>query len=596
MVLSLVHCQEHASVELLSVEAVSPAEAQFGDSVQVLGDGFALGSPASVRLRGVVHRAGRAPERIEQSFRAQIDSQRELALPLPREAEAAFCGDAERASHATFRGDVEVAIAARAPGAPPATGTLHGAVVELYPAVKTRNAEDWGAARGREMLAFLGIEVTGVGSSGLEVIRLAPGSRGSAAGLLPGDRLVRAGGVTVLQPSDLVPDAARRLALGVERADLEFDVDVDVDGFEPRPPRDLGWAALPVLVAALWFLVRGSPLSRLLGWMSQNWLEQERACRRAATRMSRPRGPEWPRALELAGGASGLLVWLAVAAALSAPLLRRAPVDVTLGLSLSMCVAAALLVAQAFASGGEARPRWSIAGACAAAFHQWTTLLPAGIALLATGFATGIELDDVARGQGPWPWQWNAFQGPGLSIACAALLLTCLPRPGKPAWRLAHARPPRLTWRSDGEGWFDRLYLCSACALATLLFLGGDALPGVAQGDEGRLVALAAALWLLAKYTALVLGVSFLRGLCAGVSAEQWSRRGARLFVPAALVAFVVAEAWRALGRASPFFGWFELSFAPASLAVVLLALVLVWVRAQGAAREAGPPSLSPWL
>jgi hypothetical protein len=402
--------------------------------------------------------------------------------------------------------------------------------------------------------------------------------------------------VTVLQPSDLGPDATRRLALGVRRGELELTLDVDVDGFAPRPPRELGWAALPILALGLWFLAQGSLLSRLLGWLSQNWLEQERARRRAALRAIESAASEWPRVLELVGGASGVLVWLAVAAALSAPALRRAPVDTTLGLTLSLSVAAALLVAQAFAAGGEGRERWSLAGACAAAFHQWATLLPAGVALLATGLSSGVELDDVARAQGAWPWHWNAFQSPGMLLACAALLLTCLPRPGKPAWRLAHARPPRISWRSDGEGWFDRLYLCSACALASSLFFGGDALPGALQGDGHWLFTWAAACALLVKYTVLVLAVSFSRGLCLGVSAEQWSRRGARFFVPAALAIFGVAELWRALGRWSPFFGWVELGFAPASVAAVLLTLALVCVRAQAAAREPGPPSLSPWL
>lgn len=600
-------CQQSGGVELLRVDAVSPAEAQFGDAVQIVGDGFALGSPASVRLRGVVHRAGRAPEPVEQAFRARIESQRELSLPLPRDVEAVFCGDDALASHATFRGEVEVAIAARAPGAPPATGTLRGAVVELYPAVKTRGAEGWGTTRGREMLAFLGIEVAGARAGGLEIVRVAPRSRASDAGLLAGDRLLRAGGVTVLQPSDLVPDAARRLELGLWRAGSELTLDVDVDGFAPRPPRELGWAALPILAAALWFLAAATPLSRWIGWLGQNWLEQERARRRASTLgAARPaRALEWPSAVELTGGSSGLLVWLAVAAALCAPLSRRAAVDSVLGLSLASCLAASLLVAQAFAAGGEGQARWSLAGASAAAFHQWLTLLPAGAALLATGLSSGIALDDVARAQGPWPWQWNAFQGPGLALACAALLVTCLPRPGKPAWRLAHARAPRLGWRSDGEGWFDRLYLCSACALATLIFFGGDALPAALApgasgsgfgGDGGGWVLPLAAGALLTKYTLLVLGVSFVRGLCLGVSAEQWSRRGARFFVPASLSVFVVAELWRSLARSSPFLGWLELRFASASLALVLLALALVCLRVQAAAREAGPPSLSPWL
>ena len=43
------------------------------------------------------------------------------------------------------------------------------------------------------------------------------------------------------------------------------------------------------------------------------------------------------------GGASGLLVWLGVGAALSAPVLRRTPVDVGSGLLALMFVSAALL-------------------------------------------------------------------------------------------------------------------------------------------------------------------------------------------------------------------------------------------------------------
>ena len=124
-------CREARSVELLSVDRVSPGEAQFGDSVQIVGDGFGLGSPASVTLRGDVHRAGRPPEPVQVVLRAQTESQRELTLTLPRDVERAFCGEPDEASHATFHGDIEVAIAARALGAPPATGQLRDVRLEL---------------------------------------------------------------------------------------------------------------------------------------------------------------------------------------------------------------------------------------------------------------------------------------------------------------------------------------------------------------------------------------------------------------------------------------------------------------------------------
>jgi hypothetical protein len=592
----LAGCQDRLGADLLEIDAVLPAEVQFGDSVQIVGDGFGLGSPATVTFRGEVHRAGLAPEPLEVSFRAQTESQRELSLTLPRDAERAFCGEPDQASHATFRGDVQVAIAARALGAPPATGRLHGVVVELYPAVKTRAAEDRSRALGREVLEFLGLELGADPAGNLEVLRVVPGSRAAAADLHPGDRLARAGGVTVQQPSDLVPDGARVLELGVLRDDHEAQVRVDVDGFRPRPPRALGWAGLPVLAATLWFLVALSPLPRLLGWIGQNWLEQERARRRAlGRRPMNARGAEWPRAIELLGGPSGLLVWLGVAAALSAPLLRRSPVDVTRGLLFTASAAAALLVAFAFAAGEPGRARWSIGGALTAAAHQWLSILPSAVALLSVGLPSGIDLDDLARAQGPWPWQWNAFDSPGSLLACSALLLGALPRPGKPIWRLAHARPPRLSWRSDGDGWFDRLYLCSTCALAAELFFGGDAMPN-ALGGPGWLVLALTASSLLAKYTVLVFGVSFLRGLCLGLGAAEWCRIGLSVCLPASIVAFAVSEAWRWLALASPFFGWIAHGFAPASVVAVALALVLVVIRAQAAAREPGPAPLSPWL
>lgn len=598
LLLGLTQCREQPELALLRVDAVTPAEAQFGDELTIVGDGFALGSPASVSVRGVVYRAGQPPGRVEHSFRAQTESQRELTLPLPRHAERTFCGEPEQAAHATFRGDVEVAIAARAAGAPPATGTLRGAVIELYPAVKTRGAEDRRVALGREIVGFLGVEVAGAREGGLEVTDVAPGSRAASADLRPGDRVLRAGGVTVLQPSDLIPDASRTLELAVVRGGLELLLPVDVDGFTPQPPRQLGWVALPIFVASLWFSMRLSPLSRLLRWLGQNWLEQERARRRAVGRTSSRggRGPEWPRALELVGGASGLFVWLGVAAALSAPLLRRVPVDVTLGLSFAMSVSAALLVAFAFAAGDEARRRWSLAGALGAAFLQWVALLPAAIAVVVMAVSMGSDLDEVVRSQGPWPWQWNAFQGLGPLLACGVLLLTCLPRPGRPAWRLVHARPPRLSWRSDGDGWFDRLYLCSTCALATVVFLGGGAWLGADRASATLLTAVGSALVLVTKYTLLVVGISFVRGLCLGVSPEQWSRLGARWFLPASVAALVVALGWRALGRSSAFFAWVERGFAPASLALVVLGLGFAALRARAAAREAAPPSLCPWL
>src|SRR5688572_33245102 len=88
-------CQRERGAELLSVSAVQPGEVQFGDALQIAGDGFGLGSPATVTFRGEVFRAGRPAEQVELSLRASTESQRELTLDLPRSAERVFCGESE---------------------------------------------------------------------------------------------------------------------------------------------------------------------------------------------------------------------------------------------------------------------------------------------------------------------------------------------------------------------------------------------------------------------------------------------------------------------------------------------------------------------
>ena len=117
---------------------VSASEVQFGDGVQVSGDGFALGKPVQVRFRGQVYRAGLPPRAVDLALPARAESQHELTVPLAREVEPELCGVDASPAHATFRGDLKVAIAASEPGAPPVTGTLHGVTLELYPGLGAR--------------------------------------------------------------------------------------------------------------------------------------------------------------------------------------------------------------------------------------------------------------------------------------------------------------------------------------------------------------------------------------------------------------------------------------------------------------------------
>jgi len=142
MLLALGACAREPAAELLEVNRVAAAEVQFGDALQVIGDGFALGRPVLVHFRGQVYRAGVGARDVDIALGARAESQHELSVPLPRESEAEFSGGPEPGAHVTFRGDLQVAIAASEPGAPPVIGTLHGSTSELYPALETRVSTD----------------------------------------------------------------------------------------------------------------------------------------------------------------------------------------------------------------------------------------------------------------------------------------------------------------------------------------------------------------------------------------------------------------------------------------------------------------------
>ncbi len=595
------HCQRAPAADLLQVSAVIPVEAQFGDALQVIGDGFALGSPATVTLRGKVYRAGQAAEDVSFSFRAETDSQRELSVRLPREAEAEFCGEAQAASHATFRGDVEVAIAAKTRGAPPVTGVLHGAVIELYPAVRTHSAEDRQLTLGRKALGFFGVEVAEAEGGGLVVVGVAPGSRAVAADLRPGDRFMSAGGLTVLQPSDLVPAPTRLLEVGVLRGPSERVLGLDSDGFSGMPPRELSWSGVLVSALALAFVGFATPAMRVLGWLSQNAIEPLRARERALADSAARSGSRAGRVklVDQLGGVLGLLVWFAILTVLLSPVLRRSPVDVTLGLFALMFGAATLLGAWHLVRGGRIGTRWSLARGVRAAVSQAATVAPGWVALLAVCGETGLDADEMVRAQGAAPWHWNAFSNPGLLLLFILLLLTALPRLGNPAWRLAHARPPSGSWRGRGDNLLGWIYLCSMSAVASIAFLGGDAWPG--QSLDATRAALVpswpSALVLALKYSGLVFGVAFLRTLSLNLTTRDWAPLAARICMPLSLCALVLAYGWRALDALAPFWRWVQMGFGPVGfVAASVAAVALLWHVSRSLRERASPPSLSPWL
>lgn len=582
-------CQRKAGAELLQVSAVVPGEVQFGDVIQIVGDGFALGSRATVTFDGAVHQAGRPPRPVDISLTAETLSQRELSVTLPRSAQTDFCGEPEAAAHGTFRGDVEVAIAAKTAGAPPVTGTLHGAVLELYPATRARAREEQQIADGRRALEFFGLEVAAEDRPGLTVVRLAPGSRAVVAELSPGDRILSAAGVTVLQPSDLVPDAARMLEVVVERGASERTLLLEADGFVPRPPRSLSGAAIVVVAAALGLVLWTSPLGRAATWLLGNWVDlarpkvASRGCRSA-----RPRGATWSTP-----GVSSVLVWLVLAAAQLSPVLRPGPIDLPLGLLAILLVASTLVLVAALLRGGSSAEGWLLAPGVRAACRQCVILAPAWIALSSTWASLRGEVFEPALDHPIWT---GTALGHPLALALVLLLLlSALPRLApRSAGVLEHARPSAGGGRVRQADAVGAIYLCSACAVGASVFIGAGLGP-TASGALGASSGLSLSLLQLGTYTTLAVIAGILRRLCLDLTPEQWLPIVARVCLPISICAVVLAHGWRALDALPPLWRWVAAVYGPAcTLALASGGALLVW-RVIWAARRPAQASLTPW-
>lgn len=585
-------CAREATAELLEVNHLSASEVQFGDTLQVSGDGFALGKPVLVHFRGEVHRAGVATRNVDIALSAHAESQQELQLPLPVAAERQFYGDDEAGgAHATFHGELQVAIAAGEPGAPPVTGTLHGATLELYPALEARAATERRTALGQRALNFWGVEVALTAESGLAVVSIAPGGRAAAAGLEPGDRIVRARGLSVREPSDLVPGAARTLQLGVYRGKLPRSLLLDADGFHAQPPPELRPALLLLGGVAVLFALWASPLVRLWTVLRAQWLLPLRARYGETLRVARARTA---LASAARGSTPSSLIWLGVGGALLAPALRREPLDLGLGLVALAFGSALLSIAASLLEGGRGRARWSLRRGVRAALQQFLMITPVWIGLLSLGLESGVDADEWVKSQGAWPWTWNALSNPGLSLSFVLMLLSALPEPAAPRGRLLHARTER--GHAPAGSLLGSIYACSVCALGALAFLGGGAglNPTLSPAAGSQLLP---SLVCFVKYAALYALLAAARRVCQRLTLVQWAPIGLWLALPGSVVAVVVAQLWRALDGRSAFWHWLLSGFGPLLTAVSLVLLAAGgWSIAAALRRPAPYPGLSPWL
>lgn len=388
LAMALISCGGDGTPQLISVRDLLPREAEIGDRIQILGDGFPQGRTAWVRFRGTLHRPGQAPEHAEIETTGTATSPSTVEVVFDEELQSRFCGVGRRAAHTTFAGDVEVAFSPALEGAPPVAGSAAGAELDVRPPSSPREIE---AAKdeGLRTLAALGIRVDASARSdrGITITGIDPGSRAETSGLLAGDVLVSWSGVRVGSLADIFLPSAAAVRVSVRRgaSPAVQSHEITTAGIAAKGSIDALPAVLIVAFAIGVALGLGAPRPR--------WLVRLEATM-SRTRMA-PRSD---------------LGWSAVACL--APWLVVSVLRIDLDLLTLVLASIASLVATAVVT--RSSPHRALGA-----------LVPFALCTLASSHATGtLRLGDAVRAQGALPWHWQIARDP---FAAFAFLLALAP-------------------------------------------------------------------------------------------------------------------------------------------------------------------------
>jgi len=597
-------CGRESSPQLVQVLDMAPREVEVGERVTLVGEGFPPGKSARVTFRGTLLRPGEHPERgAEVEATGTVIGPQRVELAFSEATQALFCGAADRAAHTTFEGDVEVAFAAAAPGAPPIAGVLRHVTLDVRPGSAASDTR--GDKEGERALAWLGLKVAR-DAAALLVETVAPGSRAEVAGIAPGDVLVSFDGVRVGSPADVMPALGDRDAqVGIRRGgtSTESMKTVAVDGFRRAPPAELLGAALIAIAALAVVFLFAAPLRAGVAASLQRAASRLRA--RVGTRRGVP-GSAWRRLLDSLGAAARETLppsgAPAVVDVLACALLAAMPfgqylVAAQLDVGVLFVAATTALVTAALVS---SKSPWS--GVRAATHVAWQHL-PGALAVASVVLTTGsLRVQEIEHAQGGWPWDWLAFRSPAALVAFVLLLGCGHIEPGSPdrADGLT-ARIEDLTVDDTGEArgpWLQaacRAHRLAIAGLASALFLGGWVLPGLSPAvqDARPALELAGAAWLLAKTLGLVALLSWARVALPRRTLTERSRRTALALIPLALAVLGSTAAWTWWAPVGPA----QLLVSGTLVAAVALTGVALAHRARHGLDAAGSDGhLSPFL
>jgi hypothetical protein len=214
-------CVSEPPLATLNVQEIYPREADIGDRLEVIGEGFPIARGVALRFEGELHRAGGVHERAAISAHGDALGSSRVALRLDDALAADLCGAPAR--HTTFRGDVRVTFDPSSVGMPAIAGVVRGVVIDLCAA----DAD----AEGAQALADVGVSRVSAlgGGRGASVVAIGSDSAAVRAGLSVGDVIESCNGVRVASVGDCAAAEGGELALSVAHSD-------PVTGVAPPPP------------------------------------------------------------------------------------------------------------------------------------------------------------------------------------------------------------------------------------------------------------------------------------------------------------------------------------------------------------------------
>jgi NADH-quinone oxidoreductase subunit H len=451
-------CSRDPLPELITLSDALPREVEVGDRLEIVGASLPEGRVARVTFRGSLNRPGEATTHdAEIVAEGNVTASDRVEIPYTDELQAEFCGAGNEAVHTTFDGAVEVAFAATFVGAPPVAATLAHTSIDFRPPLR---ASSQAAAEAERLFAFAGIHRLDGDSpaSSVSIAAVDSGSRAEAAGFLDGDEITSFNDVRVLSISDIAAiEGAPTARVRVRRAGgVETTVLLAMGGFRPAPTADrFIWVLLLVLVVGI-FLVRTSPISRLVF---------------AFARRIKLRGASLARA-PIAGWSENYGIWwsalvisiILISVSCSVEVFgARADVPAVFG-------AVTLLSTLVAALSRRVRDAFRVAA--------WQAVSAVSVAAVVV-ISGSVRVDEIASTQSALPWSWVAFHGPaGLAsflIFALALIASTTRKSQSPDFSLLlESRAPL-----SPLGLSDAFRIALACSLAVPLFLGGGkSIPG----------------------------------------------------------------------------------------------------------------------